>query len=337
VINGTESAAATPSGTVAYTGCGALPFRPKLSATLTGDNTPGGNPGMYVRLESPEGDAGMRSASVTLPQGVAASLPNVKNPCPREDFDAQRCEARTRVGSAVATVSITPDAITGDIFLIKVPGKVLPGLGLSFTGRYTQRVTSTVEVNKDGRLVTSFPAIPDLPLRSLTIQVDGGPRSPLQLPQGACASGSNWDGAFIGQGGQTASAKTGLQCAASVNARLSDKRGLTVRLFDFGGRKLQYVKATLPAGWRFDARAAKAKGALWVRMTGATPKVRLTARSMTAFSQSKVASDVRVKIGGNVVRPTSAAARRAKQVSIPLRLAFTDGTVQTQTLTVATR
>jgi hypothetical protein len=336
-ITGTGGVSASPSGSVSYTGCGSLPFRPSLKATLTGDNRPGGFPGMFVRLESPEGDVGMRSASVTLPAGVAAALPNVKNPCPREDFDAVRCPATARVGSAVARVSITPDAIRGDIFLIKVPGKTLPGLGLSFTGRYAQRVTSIVEVNKDGRLVTNFPAIPDLPLRSLEIQVDSGPRSPLQLPEGACAGGSNWDGTFTGQGGQTASAKTGLQCAASANARLSDKRGLTVRLFDFGGRSLSSVKATLPAGWRFDRAAAKKKGALWVRMTGATPKVRLTARSLTAFSQSTTARDVRVKIGGRVVQPTSRAARRAKSVSIPLRLAFTDGTVQTQTLTVATR
>ncbi len=52
--------------------------------------------------------------------------------------------------------------------------------------------------------------------------------------------------------------------------RLTDRRGLSVRLFDFGGRKLRYVKATLPAGWRFDRARAKRKGALWVRMNGAT-------------------------------------------------------------------
>ncbi len=44
-----------------------------------------------------------------------------------------------------------------------------------------------------------------------------------------------------------------------------------------------------------------------------------------------------MKITGKIVRPSTPAARKAKSVSIPLRLAFTDGTVQTQTLTVATR
>lgn len=328
---------AAPAGTVAYTGCAELPFRPTLRATLTGDNRPGGFPGMYVRLDSPEGDVGMRSAAVTLPAGVAAAIANVRNPCTREEFDALQCPARTRVGSATARVSITPDAITGDIYLVRVPGKTLPGLGLSFTGRYAQRVTSTVEIDRDGRLVTSFPAIPDLPLRSLVIEVDSGPRSPLQLPEGACANGTAWDGQFVGQGGQIAAARTGLQCAAPANARLTDRRGLTVRLFDFGGRKLQSLKATLPAGWRLDRAAARRPDAFWVRMTGATPQVRLTARSITAYSRSAAATDARLKITGSVVRPTTAAARRARSLELPLRLAFTDGTVQTQVLTVRTR
>jgi hypothetical protein len=336
-VDGDGGEQAAPSGSVAYAGCGELPFRPALRATLTGDNRPGGHPGMYVELSSPEGDAGMRSAVVTLPKGVAASLPNVKDPCPRDDFDAVRCTARTRIGSVTARVSITPDVLVGDIFLVKVPGKVLPGLGLSFTGRYAQRVISTVEVNKEGRLVTAFSAIPDLPLRSLVIDVASGPRSPLELPkEGGCAVGTNWDGAFTAQGGQTTVAKTGLQCAATATSRLSEQRGLTVRLFDFGGRNLKYVKATLPAGWRFDRAAARRKGALWVRMDGATAKLRLTSRSVTAYATG-AATSVRMKIGGNVVRATSRKQRRAKTVQVPLRLAFTDGAVQEQVLTVPVR
>ncbi len=51
-ITGTESASAAPTGQITYTGCGSLPFSPQLKAILTGDNTPGGNPGMYVVLTS---------------------------------------------------------------------------------------------------------------------------------------------------------------------------------------------------------------------------------------------------------------------------------------------
>lgn len=328
---------ATPNGSVSYTGCGNLPFAPKLRATLTGDNTPGGHPGMYVELTSPDGDSAMRAADVTLPKGVAAALPNVQNPCAREQFDAGACPASTRVGSATAQVSITPEAITGDVFLVRVPGKALPGLGLNFTGRYAQRVLSSVQVNREGRLVTSFAEIPDLPLRRLVIDVASGPRSPLQLPQGSCANGSGWTGTFIAQGGQTAKADTGLQCAAPAQVRLDDKRGFSVRLFDLGSRTLQSVKATLPKGWRFTPKAAKRRSTTWARMTGGRATLRVTKASVTATRRKGAAPDVRIKVAGAAVRPATRAARKAKTGVVGIRLAFTDGTVQTQTVTVRLR
>lgn len=337
-FTGAAGEQAAASGQVSYTGCAALPFTPSLQATLTGENRPGGHPGMYVRLSSPAGDAGLRSAVVTLPKGVAAALPNIQNPCAREDFDALRCPESTRVGTATAQVSITADDITGGVYLVRVPGKTLPGLGLSFTGRYAQRVLSTIEIDRNSRLVTSFTEIPDLPLRSLTIEVTSSPRSPLQLPaSGGCAGDTAWEGAFVAQGGQRATARTGLQCAATVEARLTDRSGFSLRLFDLGGRKLKYAKATLPPGWEFDTTAAQRKGVQWVRMDDSKTKVRTTRRSITAFATDDTATNVRIRMLGAAVGPVSARGRRTTRATIPVRLVFTDGAVQLQRVRVELR
>jgi hypothetical protein len=279
----------------------------------------------------------MRSAVVTLPQGVAADPKNVANTCERADFEASRCPANSRVGSAEARVTITPEVIPGDVYLVRVPGLVLPGLGLSFTGRFAQRVLSTVKINGESRLVTRFDAVPDLPLKQLTIHVDSGPHSPLQLPALACANGTRWDGTFTGQGGQTSTAQTGLQCAAVSQVRLSDAGGLSLRLFDFGGRHLTSLKATLPAGWRFDPEAAKKPNAYWVRMTGSAAKATFTRQSLTVRATTGLATTVRLKVDGKVVGVKSRAAKRAKKVTLAVRLSFSDGTVQTQSRTVKAR
>lgn len=319
------------TGQLTFDNCDKLPFHPTLKAQIIGDNTPGGHPGMYVRLDSPEGDSALKTAAVTLPEGVAVDLNNVKNPCSREDFDAVRCPASTRVGSVSARVSITSEVITGDIFLIRVAGKRLPGLGLNFTGRYTQRVVSTVDTDKQQRIVTTFPDIPDLPLRQLVVQVDSTTHSPLQLPKSACANGTNWNGAFVGQGGQKAVAETGLQCAAKATVRLGERRGLTLRLFDFGGRRLSAIKVTLPAGWAIRKRVAQRRAdQMWVRMTGGKPKITLSSTSMTALSRTKTASTVRLKLGGAAIRAVTPAARKAKRGRLRIRIVFTDGTVQVQ-------
>lgn len=325
-------------GTMSFTGCDALPFRPTLRALITGDNRPGGHPGMFVRLDSPEGDAGIKTAAVTLPEGVAVDLENVASPCSRADFDAVRCPASTRVGTVVARVSITNEPVTGDIFLIRVAGKRLPGLGLNFTGRYTQRVVSTVDLDSKQRIVTTFPDIPDLPLRQLTVQVDSSPRSPLELPKSACAAGSNWNGAFTGHGGQKTVAETGLQCAGKADVRLTDRRGLSLRLFDFGGRKLSSLKVTLPAGWSIQQNLAERRpDQMWVRMTGGDSRISLSSSSMIAIARSKNVTTIRLKLGGDAVRVVSPKARKAKRGRVRIRMVFTDGTVQVQRPAVTLR
>lgn len=314
-----------------FVDCEKLPFHPTLNAQITGDNTPGGHPGMYVRLESPEGDSALKSAAVTLPEGVAVDLDNVQNTCSQAQFDAVQCPAAARVGSVTARVSITSEPITGDIYLLKVKGKTLPGLGLNFTGRFAQRVTSYTELDAKKRIVVTFPEIPDLPLRELIVQVDSTKRSPLQLPKTACANGTNWNGAFIGQGGQKTVAATGLQCAAKASVRLSERRGLTLRLFDFGGRKLASLKVTLPSGWVIKRRSALRRAdQMWVRMSGGSPKVTLSDTSLTALSRTKTASTIRLKLGGAVIRAATPAARKAKRGRLRIRIVFTDGTVQVQ-------
>ncbi len=108
-----------------------------------------------------------------------------------------------------------------------------------------------------------------------------------------CQAGSGWQGVFTGQGGQTATSKTGLQCAATPKIILSDVGGLSFRLFDFGTRKLLSAKLTLPKGWSFNTAAAKAKNATWVRLTGGAGSLRLTSRSAT------VAATVRAPMCGS--------------------------------------
>ena len=326
------------TGSMSFVDCEKLPFHPTLKAQITGDNKPGGHPGMYVRLDSPEGDGALKSAAVTLPEGVAVDLKNVQTPCPRADFDAIRCAPSTRVGSVTARVSITSELITGDIFLIKVAGKALPGLGLNFTGRYTQRVVSQTELDSKKRIIVTFPEIPDLPLRQLIVQVDSSAKSPLQLPKTACANGTNWNGAFVGQGGQKTIAETGLQCAAKAEVRLAERRGLTLRLFDFGGRKLSSLKVTVPSGWAIRRRTALSRpDQMWVRMTGGTARVALSDSSITAVSKTKNVSTIRLKLGGDAIVASSPAAKKAKRARLRVRMVFTDGTVQVQRPAVTLR
>ncbi len=336
-ITGDGGETATPGGTVSYTGCEKLPFQPSLRATLTGDVKPLGFPGMYVEVKTRPGDTNLRATTVVLPEGVSAALPNLRNRCALADLNAGACAPETKVGSARANVSITDDIITGDVFLLSVPGEQLPGLGLSFGGRYTQRVTSAVRINKgDGRLTVVFSSIPDLPLSQLIVDVGGGPKGPLQLSRGDCPNGTRWDAAFTGQGGQTATAQTGLRCAAKSTMRISAKSGFSLRNFDFGGRFLKSAAVTVPTGYKLVPSAAKPKGRAWARTEGGTPKLAITSKALTVTTTSTKTTSLRIKVSPKAVRRTSKKKlKKGATVNVLVRFVFTDGAVQTQTVKAA--
>ncbi len=288
---------------------------------------------MYVVLTSPEGDAGMKSAAVTLPDGVVVDLANAKNACTVAQFNSSSCPQAAKIGTAKAEVSIVPEQLTGNIYLVAVPGKSLPGLGLDFGGRYAQRVLATTATDKNSRVVTTFASIPDLPLRRLVVDVTSSPKSPLQVSETSpCDANSGWEGAFVAQGGQTSTSRSGLQCAAKPKTVLSAKGGLSFRLFDFGTRNLSYLKLSLPKGWSINAKAAKRPDAIWVRTTGGTATIKLAKRSLFVNATGKT-TDVRFKISAAVLKGPRKL-KKGSKVTLPVRLAFTDGTIQQQTISL---
>ncbi|MBJ7470456.1 MAG: hypothetical protein JHD16_04110 [Solirubrobacteraceae bacterium] len=295
---------------VEFTGCAARPFQPGFAATLTGETEPSGHPQVNVTMTPRPGDSNLSAATVTLPAGVSTDLKNLQSPCLKEAFDAATCPPGTRVGSARATVSITDDVISGDVYLVKVPGQTLPGLGMSFTGRYSQRVLSTVRIDRSSRVVTEFGAIPDLPLTRLDLVVDGGPRSPIQLSPRACTTAASWDGVLTGQGGQRTTVSVPFTCGSPIPdlaPTLSTKTGLRLTVKASGGERIRYVKVTMGSDVRLQTSRTLTR---YLFSSGTGGKVSERRRSSKSFFVS----------GSGATRPTAVTMRLAlKAVRLPAR------------------
>ena len=324
-------------GQATYDGCDSLPFAPTLQATLTGETQPLGHPNVSVSLNARAGDANLRAATVVLPEGIAADPANIKNACPLPSFEAVICSASTRVGTATARVSLTPELIPGDVYLVRIPGESLPGLGLSFTGRFSQRVLSVVKV-QNGRLVTRFDAIPDLPLRRLDMDIFGGRFGPIQVSPGICKEAAVWDASFASHGRQVSSHTIPATCPARPAKRsaitLSSVYGLSWRLTDLGGRSLQSAKLTLPAGFQIVKARASRRQYQTVKLAGAAAKLSFTSRAVIVVPRTKTTRTLALRLKAGSIRKTSSAGSAARRVKIKVRLGFTDGTVQNQTITV---
>lgn len=329
---------AQSGGAISYAGCGARPFAPTLTAALGGETGPLAHPTVTVGLNARPGDSNLQAAIVTLPSGIAADPANLQNACPERLFRAAACSAAARVGTATARVALTPEPIPGDVYLVKIDGMQLPGLGLSFTGRYTQRVLSTVRVDPAGRLMVRFDEIPDLPLRRLDMTIIGGAQGPIRVAAGACTPGAVWDAAFRGQGGQVSSHTIPAPCPPQAARRaavtLSSASGLLVRLSDLGGRRLHSMKVTLPPGFRFNRARAANRRYRSVALNAGKATIKTTERTVQVFPSTTTTTKLTLKLGQGTVLRNGAAKAAPRSVVVDVRLAFTDGTVQRQKIRV---
>ncbi len=194
------------------TGCDMLQFNPGLE--VSPDVTQADEPAGYtVDLRLPQagnvapllGSPDLKSASVTLPEGVSIS-PSAADglgACSDAQFalestEPSGCPAASQVATVTASTPILSEPVTGQVFLgaplcgSPVPcteedardGRMLrmfmqvgiPGASLKFPG--------TVSVDPGtGRLTAHFEGLLQQPIGNVRLQLKGGPRAPLANPQ----------------------------------------------------------------------------------------------------------------------------------------------------------
>lgn len=279
-------ATATANADVTYTGCAAKAFQPTIKAEFLGAVKEGERPTVRVQMSTRKGDTNLRSVNVLLPDGASAWTPNINGrKCSNSAFIAGTCPATAKVGSVSATVAITPDKLTGDVLFVDIPGETLPGIGMSFTGRYSQRVLSRVKVDRaSGRLLTAFEAIPDLPLTSLDLTIDGGARGPIQFSDEVCKSASSWDASLTGQGGQTSKVKIPFDCASpapATSVSWTRRGGLALTVTAPSGKSLSSLRVTLPSGLKISKSKASLRRNVRITPTGGKAKSRVTSRTVS--------------------------------------------------------
>ena len=269
----TSSAGTTADVTAGYavTGCEALPFQPTFEAAVTGATGALGRPNIQVRIQNPAGSGALRQTIVTLPVGVGVDLAQLPRACAQDAFAAGTCPDTAKIGKVSGALTITDEPLGGDIYLLKPPaGKTLPGLGLSFTGRFAGRVAGTTAVDsKSGQLVTAFDAIPDLPLTALQIDIAGGTGGPVIATAKLCSAAKvTFAAKFAAHSGQSQTRTLDTSCGQALNTsgarfegRLTGVRKgkPTLRLTGTAaaGKAITKVELTLPKGWSLASQKGK--------------------------------------------------------------------------------
>jgi hypothetical protein len=181
---------AAPS-TYTPTGCDKLPFKPTFdmrvgSAGTTGERQ---HPPMTVRVTQQAGEAGILGNGVTLPFEIGPHLAALGTVCTNDQLAADSCPAGSKVGTANATSPFLATPLNGPVYLVQQQGVVIPGLVADLKGRVPIKIRIATQI-LGGRLIKSTVTnVPDLPVGSFTLNLDGGDKGVLESKFDLCYSG----------------------------------------------------------------------------------------------------------------------------------------------------
>ncbi len=315
------------------TGCENLPFNPTFSANLNGETSPGGHPGLSIHIKSPEGDQDLGATKITLPIGVATDLSRIQNACPVATFNADQCTDATNIGTVKATLSgINPDVVSGVVHMVKIEGKTLPALGFDFNGRLPLRVSGISEIDSVGRIVNTFSDLPSIPQRSLDVELVGGAKGILQLPNTTKCTASAFDAVLTSQNGANKSVAIPTKCAEQLTARLEKADTQKPTLFVGGagatGKKIQTLRLTLPAGLTINKN--KSQSGITVKnldtgVTGDTKRSRLSKKEIRFTLPSAGSNGLSIITRSKTLGASSKYAKATTSSSLVARIVYTDG------------
>jgi hypothetical protein len=281
-------------------GCDQLPFAPKLSMKLTGaaQNKVGGHPGVEALVTQQTGEAGVKALTVTLPLSLALDPNNAASDdlCEFADGLKDQCPEKSVIGTMTAVSPLLKAPLSGKVFFVKglrtdpKSGrliKTLPTLLIELRGEISVNLRATSSVPDGKHLTTTFPAIPDAPLSSAFLKLNGGRKGILVVTDGhndICYSPQKPFLAALAQNGKRLDTTTTLtpECSLAVVSRRFTSSSVGVRVSGIGAGTVTVSGTGIKSTRRTITSA-----------TSATVTAKLTAKGKR---MRRAKQDVRIKV-----------------------------------------
>ncbi|MFL5873274.1 MAG: hypothetical protein ACJ75T_07365 [Solirubrobacterales bacterium] len=164
--------------------CGALRFRPKLSAQLLGPTHRSAHPGLRAVVQARPGDANIGRVTATLPGSELLNSRGIHSVCTVERFDASSCPPSSVRGRAKVWTPLLDRPLAGPVYLRSGSSR-LPDLAAALDGPLRLDLAAGVDATR-GRLRVSFRGLPDVPLSKVVLTLQGGEQGLLVNSGGVC-------------------------------------------------------------------------------------------------------------------------------------------------------
>jgi hypothetical protein len=337
-----------PSSPYTPTGCDKLPFKPTFDISLGSKGTTGfnQNPPLVVKVTQQPGEAGVLANGVTLPPLLTPDTANFKAICTQAQLSANSCPAGAKVGNTSATSPFLATPLSGPVWLTQQSGTGLPALVADLRGRVPVKITIGTSFPGNKQVKSTVSNVPDLPIGSFTLALDGGANGPLANKGDLCftsdTSSSRFrtlraDVTFSGHNGANVRSTPRIAvegCGPSLSgsvrrARSSKPRvGLALRHHP-DGERIAHVEVVLPRELRL------VRGKAGRRILGnASGRLRSSAFSVSGSRKLRVSrlpqggvASLSMKLRAGSVRSTRKlrkALKRKRSKSLRFALVVTD-------------
>jgi hypothetical protein len=203
----------------------------------------GGHPALSAHLEMDPNSANNQKATVALPLALALDPDNANGLCEPVDAAADKCPAASIVGSVSAVSPLLTGKVAGPVYFVRgertdpKSGRIirtLPRLFVPLTASDYPGVKIDLHASSDvvdERLVTTFDNLPDVPISSFDLKIDGGAHGILVVSNtNMCDSTQYNDNAFTAQSNKRYSTRTGIATACPLAIVKSSRSGGALNL-----------------------------------------------------------------------------------------------------------
>lgn len=280
-------------------GCAGLKLDPKLDLKFTGKSEmqKNGHPNVTADLTQTFGQSGLKQVKVVLPLSVALAADNAEGLCTPAQAAARACPSSSIVGNASARTPALHDALSGPVYFVEgtrltasgKTAKTLPKLWLKLEGEGVPLdlwADSEVVGPQGGQhLVTTFSSVPDAPISSFHLGINGGKHGILAATKDVCAADRKTPVTYDGQNGArvTNTISVGLpDCGLRVASATVSSTSIKAKLTGIGAGKI----SVSGKGVSRSVRTIKSA-------TTATVTLKLTKATRSAVSHGK---KVKVKL-----------------------------------------
>ncbi len=171
--------AATPFHTA---NCASLPFKPVLTATVTGHGSKTNGTTFTVKIQSPGlGQANIHKVDLTIPAKLPSRLTTIQKACPERTFNTNpaSCDPGSIIGEATVHTPIFNNPLTGPAYLVSHGGAAFPDVEIVLQGENITIVLDGKTDIKNDITYSRFETAPDAPFTTFETTLPAGPHSAL--------------------------------------------------------------------------------------------------------------------------------------------------------------